>query len=155
MTTTATDDARPAQASTLPTRRPGTHRTPPSPRPTGPPGYDLDRAWHLLAATRELPATQRGLLKILTEYRKALHALATQLQATQRAQQPPDPGTPPCNAGVGDSQPGSHDHAQPNPSPGRPGSPAAKFYQALAKIAGDSIRWKTDVDDLLTSRRDW
>lgn len=36
-----------------------------------------------------------------------------------------------------------------------PGSPAAKFYQALQKTAGDSIRWKTDVDDLFTSRRDW
>jgi hypothetical protein len=36
-----------------------------------------------------------------------------------------------------------------------PGSLAAKFYQALQKTAGDSVRWKTDVDDLLTSRRDW
>ena len=36
-----------------------------------------------------------------------------------------------------------------------PGSPAAKFYQAVQKTAGDTIKWKTDVDDLLTSRRDW
>jgi hypothetical protein len=36
-----------------------------------------------------------------------------------------------------------------------PGSPAAKFYQALQNTAGDSIRWKTGVEDLLTSRRDW
>jgi transcriptional regulator with XRE-family HTH domain len=36
-----------------------------------------------------------------------------------------------------------------------PGSPAAKFYQTLQKAAGDSIRWKTNIDDLLTSRREW
>jgi hypothetical protein len=36
-----------------------------------------------------------------------------------------------------------------------PGSLAAKFYQALQKTAGDSIRRQADVDDLLTSRRDW
>jgi transcriptional regulator with XRE-family HTH domain len=36
-----------------------------------------------------------------------------------------------------------------------PGSLTARFYQALQKTAGDSVRWKTDVDDLLTSRRDW
>jgi transcriptional regulator with XRE-family HTH domain len=36
-----------------------------------------------------------------------------------------------------------------------PGSPAAKFYQALQKTAGDSVRLKTGVEDLLTSRRDW
>lgn len=36
-----------------------------------------------------------------------------------------------------------------------PGSLVAKFYQALQKTAGDSIRWKADVDDMLTSRRDW
>jgi transcriptional regulator with XRE-family HTH domain len=36
-----------------------------------------------------------------------------------------------------------------------PGSPAAEFYQALQRTADNSIRWKTDVDDLLTSRRDW
>ena len=36
-----------------------------------------------------------------------------------------------------------------------PGSPAANFYHALQKTASDSIRRKTDIDDLLTSRRDW
>jgi len=35
------------------------------------------------------------------------------------------------------------------------GSLEAKFYQALQKTAGDSIKWKADVDDMLTSRRDW
>ncbi len=79
---TATDHADPARASALPARRPGTHR------PAEPLGYDLDRAWDLLAETRELPATKRGLLKILTQYRAALHALATHLQAIQHGQQP-------------------------------------------------------------------
>jgi transcriptional regulator with XRE-family HTH domain len=36
-----------------------------------------------------------------------------------------------------------------------PGSPAAKFYQALQKITVDSIKRKSDADDLLTSRRAW
>lgn len=86
-----------ARASALPTRRPGTHRTA-VPRPAEPLGYDLDRAWDLLAETCELPATERGLLKVLIEYRKALHALATQLQAIQCGQQPPEPGTPPSHS---------------------------------------------------------
>ena len=82
----------PAQASALPTRRPGTHRAPRAPRPAPPPGYDLDRAWQLLADTSELPATQRGLLKIFTQYRHALHALATELQAIQQTQRATSPG---------------------------------------------------------------
>jgi len=93
----------PAQASTLPTRRPGTHRAA-APRPAEPPGYDLERAWQLLAATRELPATQRGLLKILTQYRRALHALATELQSTCHGQQPPQP---PLQAAARHGQPGT------------------------------------------------
>ncbi len=36
-----------------------------------------------------------------------------------------------------------------------PGSLAAKFYQALQKTADDSIRWNTDVDELLANRRNW
>jgi transcriptional regulator with XRE-family HTH domain len=36
-----------------------------------------------------------------------------------------------------------------------PGSPAVQFYEVLQKTASDSIRWKTDVDNLLTSRREW
>jgi hypothetical protein len=94
--TTTTDDASPAQASALPGRQPGTHR-PAIPRSAQPPGYDLDRTWDLLAETCELPATERGLLKVLAEYRKALHALATHLQAVQRGQRltepPRDAGT--------------------------------------------------------------
>ena len=36
-----------------------------------------------------------------------------------------------------------------------PGSVEAKFYRTLQKNAGDRIKWKSDTDDLLTSRRDW
>ena len=36
-----------------------------------------------------------------------------------------------------------------------PGSPATRFYQVLQRAAGDGIRWKTDADALLSSRRDW
>lgn len=78
------------QASTLPRRRPGTHHAA-APRISGPSGYDLDCAWQLLAATCELPATERGLLKILTEYRRALYALATELQAIRHDHQPSQP----------------------------------------------------------------
>lgn len=70
-------------------------------------GCDLDRAWDLLAATRTLPATNSGLLKVLVEYRKALHALATHLQAIHCGQQPPEPGTPPRAADAGNGQPGT------------------------------------------------
>jgi hypothetical protein len=80
--TTATDNTRPTKASALPARRPGTHR-PAKPRPADTPADPLDQAWDLLATRSELPATERGLLKILTEYRKALHALATHVQATR------------------------------------------------------------------------
>ena len=83
--TTTTDHASPAPGSTLPRRRPGTRRAT-APRPASRPGYDLDRAWQLLAGTCELPATQPGLLKILTRYRHALYHLATELQAIQRPQ---------------------------------------------------------------------
>lgn len=95
--------ARPATTGTgtvtapLPARRPGTHR-PATPRPAQQLDYDLDRTWDLLAETTELPATQRGLLKILTEYRKALHALATQLEAIHLRQQVDQPGQPDCQS---------------------------------------------------------
>jgi hypothetical protein len=45
---------------------------PPSPR------YDPDLAGELLARTRELPATRHDLIVVLTEHRRALHALITQ-----------------------------------------------------------------------------
>lgn len=109
--TSTIDDTSPTSASALPARRPGARREA-APRPADPPGDPLDRAWDLLAETCELPATEHGLLKVLTVYRKALHALATHVQATQRAQQPPEPGTPPGHAGTdarNDREP-SHDH---------------------------------------------
>src|SRR5690348_4060580 len=40
------------------------------------PAYDLPMARQLLALTADLPASKRGLLAVLTEYRHALHALA-------------------------------------------------------------------------------
>lgn len=90
MTTRSATTHSAPPASALPTRQPGTHRTA-VPRPAQPLGYDLGRALDLLAETCELPATERGLLKVLVEYRKALHALATQLQAIQRGQQLTEP----------------------------------------------------------------
>lgn len=66
----------------LPARQPGTHR--PAPQSAQPTGDPLDHAWHLLASTCDLPATEAALLKVLTEYRKALHALATHVSETRR-----------------------------------------------------------------------
>jgi hypothetical protein len=78
--TTTTDDASPAETTTLPARQPGTHCTT-APSPGEPPADPLGQAWDVLAQNCDLPATERGLLKVLTEYRKALHALATHVQA--------------------------------------------------------------------------
>lgn len=93
-TSSASGGAVTVPIDALPARRPGTHR-PAAPRPAQRFGYDLDRTWDLLAETRELPATERGLLKVLVEYRKALYALATQLEAIYCGQQPSEPGAPP------------------------------------------------------------
>lgn len=41
------------------------------------PAYDTALARELLARTGELPASKRGLVALLTEYRHALHALAS------------------------------------------------------------------------------
>jgi hypothetical protein len=82
-------------AGALPARRPGKLRTA-APRPAAePPGDPLDRAWDVLAHNCDLPGTERGLLKVLAEYRRALHALATHVQA-ERGQQPNEPGAAPC-----------------------------------------------------------
>lgn len=40
--------------------------------------YDADQALELLANTADLPARKHDLIVIMTEYRHALHALATQ-----------------------------------------------------------------------------
>jgi hypothetical protein len=42
------------------------------------PRYDSDLAAELLRSTGDLPASKRDLIAILTEYRRALHALITQ-----------------------------------------------------------------------------
>jgi hypothetical protein len=48
----------------------------PDPGPS--PRYDPDLAGELLARTGDLPATRRDLIVVLTEHRRALHALITQ-----------------------------------------------------------------------------
>jgi hypothetical protein len=57
------------------------------------PHYDAELALELLASTGELPDTRRGLVVLLTEYRHALHALATQ---ARRPQAGPSPQNPPA-----------------------------------------------------------
>jgi hypothetical protein len=48
------------------------------PDPPPSPQYDPDLAGELLARTCDLPATRRDLIVVLTEHRRALHALLTQ-----------------------------------------------------------------------------
>ena len=48
------------------------------------PQYDAALALKLLAGTGELPARKHDLIVLLTEYRHALHALATQATAPQQ-----------------------------------------------------------------------
>jgi hypothetical protein len=45
-------------------------------------------AWQLLALTGELPASRRGLLVLLTEYRHALHTLAHMAESGAKAYEP-------------------------------------------------------------------
>jgi hypothetical protein len=40
----------------------------------------LGHAWDVLARSCDLPATERGLLRVLDEYRAALHALAAHVR---------------------------------------------------------------------------
>ncbi len=48
---------------------------PPPPPPAGTPHYDTDRALELFTRTATMPATKHDLKIVLTEYRRALHAL--------------------------------------------------------------------------------
>ncbi len=53
--------------------------------PEQPADYTPELAMELIAGTCELPESKRALHVILGEYRRALHALATQTRSTQPA----------------------------------------------------------------------
>jgi len=58
---------------------------PAPPDPAGHPRYDNAAARELLARTSDLPGSKNDLITLLTEYRHALHALATQPASTSTA----------------------------------------------------------------------